>query len=204
MGLMVRSRFLYVSTEGLGRYVPAGERTGRPVPATPPDRAPHLRRPDRGERPGEEQPRRVGWRLIGANNRELGRSAAVFESMELCRAAVVRLREGVGAGQVRGLFAMSDTAGTWTWRLELGGHQAAMSGRTYQRQREAQHNLTLFLAAVPLAQLTAEMPVRPRLRGLQLPRPAEGRDAAGSTRADLEGDTVRMPAAGPRTPAVRS
>ncbi|WP_075017708.1 hypothetical protein [Actinacidiphila rubida] len=146
----------------------------------------------------------MGWRLIGANNRELGRSAAVFESVELCGAAVVRLREGVGAGQVRVLFAMSDTAGTWTWRLELGGHQAAMSGRTYQRQREAQHNLNLFLTAVPLARLTVEMPVRPRLRGLQLPRPADGPRATGSTRADLEGDTVRLLAAGPQGRAVRS
>jgi hypothetical protein len=131
-----------------------------------------MRRPDRGERagvrlgqgPGETTAERagdatlwrVGWRLIGANNRELGRSAAVFESFDLCRAAVLRLREG--ADQARVLFAMSDPSGKWTWRLELGGQQAAMSGRTYQRQREAQHNLSLFLTAVPLAQLTGELP----------------------------------------------
>lgn len=201
---MVRSRFLCVSTEDLGRYVPPGERTVRPVPASSPDRAPHQRRPDRGEWLGDERATRVGWRLIGANNRELGRSATVFENLELCRTAVVQLREGVVAGQVRVLFATSDGAGTWTWRLELGGHQSAMSGRTYQRQREAQHNLSLFLTAAPLAQLIVEMPVRPRLRGLQPPRPAEGRGTAGSTRADLEDDTVRLLAAGPQGPAVRS
>lgn len=213
MGPMVRSRFLYVSAEDLGVYANVGERIGRPAPTgptSPSERSPRLRRPDWGERPGDETQRRVGWRLIGANNRELGRSAAVFESLELCRAAVLRLREGVGIGQARVLFAMSDTA--WTWRMELGGHQAAMSGRTYQRQREAQHNLSLFLIAVPLAQLSVEMPGRPR-RGLQLPRPgAEGRGEAGSPRAhpggelggDAEGDTVRLLAAGPQGPAVRS
>lgn len=151
MGPMVRSRFLYVSSGDLDR---------------------HMRRPDRGvragvqsagrpgdamaERVGDAALWRVGWRLIGANNRELGRSAAVFESFDLCRAAVLRLREG--ADQSRVLFAMSDPSGKWTWRLELGGQQAAMSGRTYQRQREAQHNLSLFLTAVPLAQLIGEMP----------------------------------------------
>lgn len=216
------SRFMYVSID-LGRSLPGGQRAGLGIPAErlSSSNAPaQRRRPERAERPERtdrtdrteragragpaEQPEcRIGWRLIGANNRELGRSAVTFDSLDVCRAAVVQLRERID--QARVLFAMADATGTWIWRLGFGGTEVAVSGRTYQRQRECQHSLSLFLLAVPLASVNESIPHRPRLRGLQLPGPAgEGRAAGGSARGDAEGETPGLLTAATRGATGRS
>ncbi|MFF3242825.1 hypothetical protein ACFYWY_03590 [Streptomyces sp. NPDC002870] len=127
---------------------------------------------------GEEKP--VGWRLVGANNRELGRSAEVFGSLAECQAAVTRLREKVAGARV--LLTMPDAAGSWTWHLEIEGRAVAVAGRRYLRQRECQYNLSQFLVAVPVAQLAVGMTNRPRSRGL----PPRGLEGARGTRADQE------------------
>ncbi|MFF3558888.1 hypothetical protein ACFYXS_02430 [Streptomyces sp. NPDC002574] len=134
----------------------------------------------------------MGWRLVGANNRELGRSARVYASLAECQAAVLRLRENIG--QVRAQLAMADAGSTWTWRVALGGKDVAVSGRTYQRQRECQQNLGLFLAAVTVAEMTEGTAHRPRLRGL--------RAAAqpGSTREDSDDGRGAHDARGARGP----
>lgn len=127
---------------------------------------------------GEEKP--VGWRLVGANNRELGRSAEVFAGLAECQAAVTRLREKAAGARV--LLTMPDAAGSWTWRLEIEGRAVAVAGRRYLRHRECQYNLSQFLAAVPVAQLAVGMMNRPRSRSL----PARGPEGGWSTRADRE------------------
>lgn len=132
-------------------------------------------RPEDGEKP-------VGWRLVGANNRELGRSAEAFGSLATCQAAVTRLREQIAAA--RGFLTMSDMTGSWTWRLELEGRAVAVAGRAYQRHRECQYNFSQFLAAVPVAQLTEGLPNRPRPRALPLRGPARSR----STREGPDGE----------------
>ncbi|MGW7523312.1 hypothetical protein [Streptomyces sp. NPDC054783] len=149
-------------------------------------------RPDGGSRP-------VGWRLIGANNRELGRCAATFESLAACQAAVNQLRERIA--DVRPVLAMAHIAGTWTWRVALDGQNVATSGRPYQRHRECQHNLGLFLAALPVAELSSGLVSLPRLRGLHVPGPVRPvppgvpgtapPDAPGE-RADPLGSTVPL------------
>lgn len=80
------------------------------------------------------------------------------------------LREHIG--QVRAQLSMADAGGTWTWRVELGGRNVAVSGRTYHRLRECQQNLGLFLAAVTVAEMTEGTAHRPRLRGLRASAPA--------------------------------
>jgi hypothetical protein len=176
-------RDLSVSLDAAGVLRPAATTSGH-------DRLPGVRRRPGQERPGQQRAGQeraavpaerpapcVRWRLIGANNRELGRSAAAYDGLAACRDAVVRLREGIG--RAHGVLTMSDGNGTWTWRLELDGGEAALSGRTYQRQREAQHNLSLFLAAVPLARIDAAVPNRPRLRGPRHPGgPGKSREDA--------------------------
>lgn len=127
-------------------------------------------RPEGGQKP-------VGWRLIGANNRELGRSAEAFDNVTTCQASVNGLRERVG--EARGFLTMSDMTGSWTWRLEIEGRSVAVAGRSYQRHRECQYNLAQFLAAVPVAQLAVGVPSRPRARALPLRGPA----LTGSARA---------------------
>lgn len=137
-------------------------------------------RPDDGEKA-------VGWRLIGANNRELGRSAAMFGGHVECRAAVNELREKIAGARV--LMTMSDAAGSWTWRLEIDGRSVAVAGRPYLRHRECQFNFGQFLAAVPLAELAEAMPHRPRLRQTQLRGPARNR----TTRAEPEDEGHAVP-----------
>ncbi|MFE7777765.1 hypothetical protein ACFU5O_28475 [Streptomyces sp. NPDC057445] len=140
---------------------------------------------------GEEKP--VGWRLVGANNRELGRSADTFSGLAECRAAVVRFR--AEAAEARVLLTMADTAGSWTWRLEIEGRTVAVAGRSYLRHRECQYNLGQFLAAVPVAQLAEGMPNRrPRPRGVPLRGPA--RPSSTGAEPDDEGHAL------PRTAGV--
>ncbi|MFJ3903016.1 hypothetical protein [Streptomyces sp. NPDC090025] len=118
---------------------------------------------------------RIGWRLVGANHRELGRSALMFADPAECLAAVVLLRERIADG--RALLTTTGTAGGWGWRLEIDQRPVAVSGRPYQRQRDCQYNLGQFLNAVPVAELAGPFPVRSQLG--TLPKPAGGFDRAG-------------------------
>lgn len=86
------------------------------------------------------------WRLLGGNNRDLGRSANLFPGVPECKAAVEALRSRV-AELVQVMSADPDT-GMWIWRLELDGVAVAVAARPYFRQREGQYNLGQFLAAL--------------------------------------------------------
>ncbi|MFB6579344.1 hypothetical protein ACFCYC_18335 [Streptomyces sp. NPDC056402] len=130
------------------------------------------------------------WRLLGANNHELGRSPYVHSSLTACCSAVQRLR--TEAARASALVAMSpgtgsgspDTgtgsaatagaaagagAGAWTWQLTLDEHCVAVAVRTFRRQRECRHSLQLFLSAVTEAQVASGVTYTRRLRGLRLP-----------------------------------
>lgn len=119
----------------------------------------------------------VGWRLIGANNRELARSASVWATTGACLTAIAMLRERIN--EVTALVAIDHTRGHWTWRLDLGdGHRVAVASRGYQRRREAQYALDQFLAALRDPQagvedlLGPQLAQRPALR--LVPRPGTG------------------------------
>jgi hypothetical protein len=99
----------------------------------------------------------VAWRLVGPNNRELGRSAAIFPDY-------VRCLDGVHAlvavlDELHPLTALNQANGLWSWRLELEGTPVAVSGRGHQRRRECEYNLTRFLATAAVA-----VPADPRSR----------------------------------------
>ncbi|RMB82520.1 hypothetical protein [Streptomyces shenzhenensis] len=118
---------------------------------------------------------------MGSNHRELGRSAESFDGYAECRAAVLRLRERIADAKV--LLSTTDLAGGWTWRLVIDGRAAAVTGRSYQRQRDCQYNLGQFLNAVPVAELTEPAPAH-RLR-----------DAGSGTRESTGGRPALRPAA---------
>ncbi|MFJ3927360.1 hypothetical protein [Streptomyces sp. NPDC090022] len=113
----------------------------------------------------------VTWRLVGANNHELGRSPRVHDSLTACCAAVQELR--AQADRVTSLVVMSPSAGAgtgaWTWQLTLDEHRVAEAVRTFRRQRECRHSLQLFLAATAEAQVASGVTHTRRLRGLRLP-----------------------------------
>lgn len=102
----------------------------------------------------------AGWRLLGGNNRELGRSAQVHHADQVLH-AIRRVQES--ADRLSIVVAKTQT-GKWYWAASLGGQRVAMSARTYGRQRECRYNAEQFLRAVPVAAL-------PRTSG-ETPEPA--------------------------------
>jgi len=91
------------------------------------------------------------WRLLGGNNRDLGRSARVFPGPADCRVAVDSVRRRVA--ELVPVVVADAATGMWSWRLELDGMAVAVAARPYYRQREGQYNLGQFLAALTDAEL---------------------------------------------------
>ncbi len=106
----------------------------------------------------------TAWRLVGANNRELGRSAATYPDLASCREAIAFAREHIDESE--GLLANASDTGLWIWRLNIGHRWIAAAGRSYLRRRECQYNLAQFIAEVPTAVLSADV------RGRSDPRSA--------------------------------
>lgn len=92
----------------------------------------------------------VGWRLLGANNRELGRAAVSYADAESALSAVDEVR--VIAHQAGAHILHDPATGTWTWHL-LGGEAdvIATSGRGFRHERECRYNLEQFRQLAPEA-----------------------------------------------------
>jgi hypothetical protein len=88
----------------------------------------------------------TAWRLLSANNRELGRGLTSFRDEESCRQAVLRLRENVERAVA--VTCREQPTSMWRWRLELDDQPVALSARSYRRQRECLYNLGQFRAGV--------------------------------------------------------
>ena len=89
------------------------------------------------------------WRLVGANNRELGRAPATVAIASDCCGAVARLQAKLPAAS--GRVKPAGPANSWTWSVECDGELLAVSGRAYLRQRECQYSMWQFLAAAAVA-----------------------------------------------------
>lgn len=117
------------------------------------------------------------WRLVGPNNRELGRSAQAYTDASACRAGVSFLRRQLGSLEPR---VWCDEAARWLWRLELNGTPVATSSRAYMRRRESLFNLEQFLTAVPVAMsLGAAKPAPSELAAELAAEPALASEVAG-------------------------
>jgi hypothetical protein len=99
------------------------------------------------------------WRLVGANNREIARSARTFPTFHECYQAArhVQQRLALAVTTVR----HDDVLNLWAWRAQLDGVPVATSGRLYQRHRECQSNVAQFLALMPLAATAYDSTVVP-------------------------------------------
>jgi hypothetical protein len=107
----------------------------------------------------------IAWRLAGANNRELGRSARVYPDLLACRESIMRLRADMSAAQ--SLVAMDYPSGLWRWQLDLAGATVAVSARSHRRERDCRYNLRQFVAATLAAAALPEVqpthyPIGPR------------------------------------------
>ena len=95
-------------------------------------------------------PPAVVWRLVGANNHDLGRSplglpdlGAAQEAVRGLRAAADDLLVGIPRGS---------GPGRWGWHLSLDGTTVAVSSRWFSRQRECTYNVEAFLVTLPAAE----------------------------------------------------
>jgi hypothetical protein len=110
----------------------------------------------------------VAWRLLGRNNRELGRSPVTYRSVAACLAGITRLKADIDVDIATRILAVDPEDGRWIWRLEsLGalGAATAVSSRSYQRQRECLYSVNQFVVGVTDAALPATeiaMPSPPR------------------------------------------
>jgi hypothetical protein len=91
----------------------------------------------------------VSWRLLGGNNRELGRSAQVFSGLEACHLSALDVQQRVSMATPE--LRSEAATGRWTWQLRLDGEPVAIAGRAYLRLRECQYNLAQFIAFAPAA-----------------------------------------------------
>jgi hypothetical protein len=118
---------------------------------------PIARNGDSASLPDLDQERTSGicWRLLSPNNRQLGRSADVFDDLAACVRAVDLFLAGLDHAEplvTRQMFPVR-----WTWRVFEGSSVVAMSGRWFESQRQAIRTLDNFLASAGLASVVPEV-----------------------------------------------
>jgi hypothetical protein len=86
------------------------------------------------------------WRLLSANNRELGRSYSTFAESAGCAESVALLRAGIDTADVA--IVAGFRTGLWHWEVSVNATPIAISPRSFTRQRDCEHNLEQFLAGV--------------------------------------------------------
>lgn len=96
----------------------------------------------------------VEWRLMSANNWELGRCVSTYDDASLAAEAVKVLRGTVA--DARRVVAAQPTGG-WRWRLFVGDDPVAQSSRAYLRQLECEGVLEQFRRHVPDAPIPMEV-----------------------------------------------
>lgn len=109
---------------------------------------------DVGELAGRLPDGQVVWRLLSANNRQLGRGATACADRSSAWAAASSLAGLLGAAEPR-LAWLGRRLG-WTWTLSVAGAVQAVSGRGYERVGVATQALAAFVTGLPEA-VRAEM-----------------------------------------------
>lgn len=87
----------------------------------------------------------IQWRLLGGNNRELGRGMGQFVDRESCVLGIEHLKTVVGSLEAS---LRRDEAGAWGWLLCLGGVPVARSGYRYDRQIRCSQGQSQFVRAL--------------------------------------------------------
>lgn len=92
-----------------------------------------------------------GWRLVGANNRELGRSASSFRRYPQVRLALLQLQQDADR-LIRRTLA-SPVTGRWSWQVDLDDRAVAVSGRSYERSHDSRLGADNFIRMSVQAEL---------------------------------------------------
>ena len=98
----------------------------------------------------------VAWRLLGPNNRELGRSARAYADAEQAHQSIELIRRAAHAAAAS-VHHRTDT-GLWVWSMHDDRDVLVTSGRGFRHERECRANLEHFREAAPTATLTPGSP----------------------------------------------
>jgi len=96
-----------------------------------------------------------GWRLIGANNRELGRSAMSLLTYPSARGDVTRLQHS--PDRLARHTLVDPASGRWSWRLDIDAVPVAISGRWYERDHDSRLGADTFIRLIADAELADGM-----------------------------------------------
>jgi hypothetical protein len=125
----------------------------------------------------------VRWRLVGGNNRDMGRGAREYPDEQSCLVGIKEITANLSS-MVCSLVSMPGNR--WGWRLSLDGTVMVTSGHSFDRRRRCEDGCARFLQFIPEAE------VRPGVSYLfsgGLPS-EHGR---GSTLRYRQGISVRFP-----------
>lgn len=84
-----------------------------------------------------------GWRLLGANNREIARGVDQFLSVQECERVVLELKRE-NPEHLVAQISFDPLTHDWTWLLRTSRSDVAKSARSFQRQRECLYSLSQF------------------------------------------------------------
>lgn len=100
---------------------------------------------------GGPQTLRFGWRLLGSNNRELGRSSTSAESIDEALISVQELRTTISTATFS--YVRSAHNQGWDWEACLSGQLVAHASRTFRRELECRNNAEIFVRALSVCQV---------------------------------------------------
>jgi hypothetical protein len=130
------------------------------------------------------------WRLLGTNNRELGRSADQFDTVDACLRGIDAARALIGdTAQPRIYFNTDEGAGySWWWTVEQAGASVITAARTFSRQRDCLTNFDQFKASALVAAVTDATPQRRPGRAVAASRaPSTGHPRGKTVRVNARG-----------------
>ncbi|WP_167138697.1 hypothetical protein [Diaminobutyricimonas sp. TR449] len=100
------------------------------------------------------EPLSVVWQLISANNRELARSADVYDDFQDAVSSATEAVELIATdGSV--VQVSDERHGSYGWYITLFDLPAVVCSRWYLAERERRHAVALTLKSLPIASITA-------------------------------------------------
>jgi hypothetical protein len=100
----------------------------------------------------------VRWRLLGGNNRELGRGMLAYEDAEACRAGLGRTI--VDLPSLTGAVMRVDHS-HWGWRLRAGALDVVGSGHPFDRRPRCEEACARFVELAPYGEVRDSLTVMP-------------------------------------------
>jgi hypothetical protein len=98
----------------------------------------------------------VRWRLLSANNRDTGQSAAGFATADECRAELEKMLEVIG--ELQPLHTVTANQ-RWEWQLVLGDVVIARSSRSFDRRLRCEAACHWFIRVAPAAAINDSLRV---------------------------------------------